>query len=66
MPLVMCVFYFQSKLTLKVSTHITNATVIINNMHCMYIAEMYTIPFESYISSVYISAVYIQCKLLYH
>ena len=30
MPLVMCVF------TLKVSTHITNGTVIINNMHCMY------------------------------
>ena len=57
MPLVMCV------LTLKVSTHMTNGTVIINNMHCMYIAEMYTFPFESY---VYISAVYIQCMLLYH
>ena len=65
-PLVMCVFYFQSKLTLKVSTHMTNVKII-NNMHSMYIAEMYTIPFESYIiSSVYISAIYIQCMLLYH
>ena len=33
MPLVMCVFYFQSKLTLKVSAHIANGTVIINNKH---------------------------------
>ena len=42
MPLVMCVHNLQSKLTLKVNTHITNGIVIINNMHTMYIAEMYT------------------------
>ena len=64
----MCVFYFPSKHALKVSTHITNGTVIINNMHCVYIAEMYTIPFESYykfcIHFCYIHTVHVTVPLV--
>ena len=47
MPLVMCVFYFQSKFDLKVSTHITNGTVIINSMYTMYYSR--NVYIESYV-----------------
>ena len=65
-PLVMCVFYFQSKLALKVITHITNGTVIINNMHCMYIAEMYTVQiYKNCIHFYCIHTVHGYCTISY-